>query len=167
MNRCGGHQGTGAGHFCFERVKAPWDVQVLRDVSRCNAWAQILEAVAGRLSVLAGQRVDLAGDGGVMAEHVARGRVGHIGMAHCAALIGFTHARTRCSGGPMARGWTASRMRTLCKDGRTTRKRQSHKQSEMRTFHGFLLCFVFWADGQGRVEYATLPSISSIAPRMP
>src|SRR6266446_3811216 len=63
---------TGAGHFCFERVEATGDIQVLRHVSRCNALAQILEAVARRLRLLAGQRLDLAGNGCVMAQHIAR-----------------------------------------------------------------------------------------------
>src|SRR5258708_5165362 len=111
--------GTGAGDFCFERSEATWNVQVLGHVGSGDALAQILEAAAGRLSVLTRQRLDFAGDGCVMAKHVVGRSVRHIRMAHCTSLIGFAIARTRRAGRPTPRRRTPPRM-PLSKGRRTT-----------------------------------------------
>src|SRR5258708_33484415 len=64
--------GASAGYFGLERVEAARDVQVLCHVRRCNALAEVLEAAARRLRVLARKRLDLVCDGGVVAQDVIR-----------------------------------------------------------------------------------------------
>src|SRR6266853_1415728 len=51
--------GTSSGDSCLEGIEAPWNVQVLFHVGGCYALAQILEAAARRLSLFAGQRLNL------------------------------------------------------------------------------------------------------------
>ena len=64
--------GTAAGNFRLERVEAARNVQILGHMRRCDALADVLEAAARRLRVLARKRLDLPGNGGVVAQNRAR-----------------------------------------------------------------------------------------------
>jgi hypothetical protein len=65
--------GAAAGYFRLERVKPAWDVQVLCDVRCCDALAEVLEAAARRLRVLARQsRSQPPGKNGAMTQRTPR-----------------------------------------------------------------------------------------------
>jgi hypothetical protein len=79
--------GSAAGEFCLEGVEAARDVQVLRYVRRGNALAEVLEAAARGLGILAGERLDLGGDRSVVTQDVARRTVLHVSVGWVPAIM--------------------------------------------------------------------------------
>src|SRR6266478_7050420 len=153
-----------AGYFGLERVEAARDVQVLRHVRRCNALAEVLEAAARRLRVLARKRLDLVRDGGVVAQDVIRRSVRHVGMPCGTSLMG--PARIGAVSSCVSRRWSAgARMRGALSEGWSA-EGECHccEHNQSRTFH-FVPPFV-WAGGDRTGLAAALAEGSYLVFRM-
>jgi hypothetical protein len=98
--------GATSGYFRLECVETAWDVQVLCHMSCGNALADVLEAAACRLRVLARKRLDLANDSSVVTQDIVRKTVRNVGMrrgsASLRAVIPKSLPGPRPAGGPPA-----------------------------------------------------------------
>src|SRR5260221_2465848 len=164
FNRLAETYGAAPGYFRLQRVKPTGDVQVLRYVCRCDALADVLEAAARSLGVLACQRLDLPCDRGVMAQHIARRTVRHVGSMGCGPAF-VRPAHIRASSRSAARRWSAGAwMRAL--SGGWCAKNERHRchQHHSRVFHFLLLFLNSW--GPAGFVACPLPKISSLVPMM-
>jgi hypothetical protein len=126
--------GASAGYFCFERVKAACNVQVFCHVRCRDALAEVLEAIASRLRVVARQRFDLAGNGRVVAQDFAWRSVRHVGVrGGSARFMGATHAGAAI--GSASRGRATAGMRALSEGWSAERQRHHCDDNQSRTFH--------------------------------
>ncbi len=141
--------------FALSASKPPgMDVQVFRHVRCCNALAEVLEAAAGCRGVLARQRLDLAGDGGVVAENFARRSVRHVGMRGSgASFMGVAHAGAGI-GATSRRRATARMRRALSESWSAEGECHRCDDNQSRTFH-VLPPFV-WAGGDKTGFFAVL-----------
>src|SRR6266478_307564 len=155
--------GASAGYFGLERVEAARDVQVLCHVRRCNALAEVLEAAARGLRVLARKRLDLVRDGGVVAQDVIRQSVRHVGMPCGASLMGPARIGAVSSWVSRRRS-TGAWMRALSESWSAESECHCCEHNQSRTFH-FVPPFV-WAGGDKTGLAAALAEGSYLVFRM-
>src|SRR6266436_1727782 len=120
-----------------------------------NALADVLEAAARRLRVLACKRLDLAGDGSVVAQDIALRTVRHVAMRRGTACVRSAHPRVTSRSASRRRS-TRIWMRALSEGWGSKNQRHCCHQNQSRVFH-LLLLFISCGLAGNRIGFVACP----------